>query len=82
MKHLRWKRCPVHVEPTDMTSINSISQILQQGLTNPEYLRILNKSYPTKRKDSKGMLVSKESLKQELLFVEKLTISGSLLSMV
>jgi hypothetical protein len=41
--------------PTDMTLISSTSQILQQGLTNPEYLRVLNKSYPTKRKDSKGM---------------------------
>jgi hypothetical protein len=39
-----------------MTSISSTSQNLQQGLENPEYLRVLNKSYPTERKDSKGML--------------------------
>jgi hypothetical protein len=39
-----------------MTLINTTSQNLQQGLTNPEYLRVLNKSYLTKKKDSKGML--------------------------
>ena len=39
-----------------MTSISCTSQNLQQGLTNPKYLKVLNKSYPTKRKDSKGML--------------------------
>jgi hypothetical protein len=35
--------------------INSTSQNLQQGLTNPEYLKVLNKTYLTKRKDSMGM---------------------------
>jgi hypothetical protein len=29
---------------------------LQQGLTNPEYSIVLRKTYPTKGKDSKGML--------------------------
>jgi len=38
-----------------MTSISNMSQNLQHGLTNPEYLRVLNKSYPPKRKYSKGM---------------------------
>jgi hypothetical protein len=28
-----------------MTSFNSTSQNLQQGLTNPKYLRVLNKTY-------------------------------------
>jgi hypothetical protein len=43
-------------------------------------LRILNKSYPTKRKDFKDMQALKKSVKQEVTFVEKLTMSGSLLS--
>ena len=38
-----------------MTLINSVSQNLQQELTNPEYLRVLNKSYSTKTKDTKDM---------------------------
>ena len=29
---------------------SSISQNLQQGLTNPEYMRVLNKTYSTKEK--------------------------------
>jgi hypothetical protein len=62
-----------------MTSTNSTSQNPQQRLTNPEYLRVLNKSYPNK-KDSKGMLAEKESLKQEVTFAEDLTMSRSLLS--
>ena len=37
-----------------------LALLLQQGLTNPEYLRVLNKSYPTKRKDSKGMKAYKK----------------------
>ena len=37
-----------------------LALLLQQGLTNPEYLRVLNKSYPTKRKDSKGMLAERK----------------------
>ena len=49
-------------------------------LTNPEYLRVLNKSYPTKRKDSKGMQAYRK-FEVRLTFIEKLTISGSLLSM-
>jgi hypothetical protein len=53
---------------------------MQQGSTNPEYLRVLNKSYPTKRKDSKGMQF-KGKLEARIAFAEKLTISGSLLSM-
>ena len=36
-------------------SLSAAGVHLQQGLTNPEYLRVLNKTYPTKRKDSKGM---------------------------
>jgi hypothetical protein len=39
-----------------MTSVNSTSQHLQQGLSNPEYSIVLRKTYPTKRKDSKDML--------------------------
>ena len=53
--HLREKGELDHAEPTDTTSISSTSQNLQQGLTNPEYLKVHNKSYPTKRKDFKGM---------------------------
>jgi len=41
-------------------SLSSARVHLQQGLTNPEYLRVLNKSYPTKRKDSKGMQASRK----------------------
>jgi hypothetical protein len=40
-----------------MTPVNSTSQYLQQGLTNPEYSIVLRKTYPTKGKDSKDMLV-------------------------
>ena len=62
-----------------MISISSTSQHLQQGLTNPEYMRVLNKSYPTKRKDSKGMKL-KARFEARITFAEKLTTSGSLLS--
>jgi hypothetical protein len=44
-----------------MTPVNSTSQYLQQGLTNPEYSIVLCKTYPTKRKDSKDMLALRES---------------------
>ena len=64
-----------------MTSTSSTNQNLQQGLTNPKYLRVLNNSYPTKRKDSKGMQ-AKGKLEARITFVEKLTTSGSLLSTV
>jgi len=45
------------LEPTyNMDKTLSVAGVhLQQGLTNPEYLRVLNKTYPTKRKDTKGM---------------------------
>jgi hypothetical protein len=64
-----------------MTLISSTSQNLQQGLTNPKYLRVINKTYLTKRKYSKGHEGLKERLKQEVTFGEKLTMSESLLSM-
>jgi hypothetical protein len=54
-----------------MTSISSPSQNLQQELTNPEYLRVLNKSYPTKRKDSKGMQALKEKFEARSNFCRK-----------
>ena len=63
-----------------MTLISSISQNLQQGLTNPEYLRLLNKTYPTKEKTPRVCkLIGK--FEARITFAEKLTISGFLLSM-
>jgi hypothetical protein len=56
---------PDHIEPADMTSVNSISQYLQQELTNPEYSIVLRKTYPTKRKGSKNMLALKEVVELE-----------------
>jgi hypothetical protein len=56
-----------------MTSVNSTSQYLQQGLTNPEYSIVLRKTYPTKRKDSKDMLALREVVELEKeSFAEKL----------
>ena len=80
MKHLRQKRWLDYVEPTDMTSISNSSQILQHGLTNPEYLMVLNKSYSTKRKTPREYRL-KGDVETRITFAEKLTISGSLLSM-
>jgi hypothetical protein len=55
----------------DLTS--STSQHLQQGLTNPEYSIVLHKTYPTKRKDSKDMLVLRKAVELEKRsFAEKL----------
>jgi hypothetical protein len=56
-----------------MTSVNSTSQYLQQGLTNPEYSIVLRKTYPTKRKDYKDMLALREVVELEnRSFAEKL----------
>ena len=63
-----------------MTSISSTSQNLQQGLTNPKYLRVDNKSYPTKEKTPRASRL-KGKFEARITFAEKLIISGSLLSM-
>jgi hypothetical protein len=65
-----------------MTPVNSTSQYLQQGLTNPEYSIVLRKTYPTKRKDSKDMLALREvvELEKRSFAKKSFTISGSLLS--
>jgi hypothetical protein len=56
-----------------MTSVNSTSLYLQQGLTNPEYSIVLRNNYPTKRKDSKDMLTLREVVDLEKRsFAEKL----------
>ena len=62
-----------------MTSISSSSQNLQQELTNPEYMRVLNKSYPTKEKTPRVCWL-KGKAEARITFAEKLTTSGSLLS--
>jgi hypothetical protein len=56
-----------------MILVNSTSQYLQQGLTNPEYSIVLCKTYPMKGKDSKDMLDLREVVELEKRsFAEKL----------
>jgi hypothetical protein len=62
-----------------MTAISSRSQILQQGLINPEYLRVLNKSARLKEKTPRACWI-KGKFEERITFAEKLTTSGSLLS--